>query len=148
MPNLVGALDDTVKVEYGQFVVQEVSMLRSPLVLPVPAGEWVAVGGPGGLLLHSAATDHYPVVRLELWDDAPPTTPDGWDQVVELTCDLQSAVRLQSVTATYSAHTLPIGRPGTHHARVHAGNQGEAAELDEGTLESGIERWLIQLWQA
>lgn len=148
MPNLVAALDDTVVVEYGQFIVQEVNMLRSPLALPDPIGEWVAVGGPGGLLLHSAATDHYPTVRLELWDDTPPITSDGWDHVLELTCDLGSAVRLQSVTATFSVHTLPIVRPGAHHARVHAGNQGEAAELDEGTLESGIERWLIQLWQA
>jgi hypothetical protein len=147
MPNLLGALDDTVVVEYGQFVVQEISMLRSPLTL-FPEGEWVAVGGPGGLLLHSAATDHYPAVRLELWDAAPPTAPDGWDHVLELTCVLDSAVRLQSVTAAYSAHTLPITLPGAHHARVHAGNQDEAAELDEGTLETGIERWLIQLWQA
>jgi len=144
--NLLGDLDDTVEVEYGQFVVQEISMLRSPLALPVPTGEWVAVGGPGGLLLHSAATDHYPAVRLELWDDAPPNSPDGWDQVAELTCDLQSAVRLQSVTATHSTHAMPIARPGAHHARVHAGNQDEAAKLDEGTFESGIERWLIQMW--
>ncbi|MEV8442159.1 hypothetical protein AB0425_32690 [Actinosynnema sp. NPDC051121] len=148
MPNLMTALDDTVVVEYGQFVVQEAGMLRSPLTLLVPPGEWVAVGGAGGLLLHSAATDHCPAVRLELWDDAPPSAPDDWDHVVELTCDLQSAVRLQSVTATCSAHTLPITRSGAHHARVHAGNQDEAAELDEGTLESGIERWLIQIWQA
>jgi hypothetical protein len=148
MPNLLGALEDTVVVEYGQFVVQEVSMARSPLALPDPVGGWVAVGGPGGLLLHSAATDHYPAVRLELWDDAPPSAPDYWDHVLELTCDIQSAVRLQSVTAAHSAHTLPIMRPGAHHARVHAGNQDEAAELDGGTLESGIERWLIQLWQA
>ncbi|MCS7479323.1 hypothetical protein ACFFQW_04050 [Umezawaea endophytica] len=59
-----------------------------------------------------------------------------------------SAVRLQSVTATHSAHALPIARPGAHHARVHAGNRDEAAELDEGTFESGVERWLVQLWQA
>lgn len=148
MPDLVAALEDTVVVEYGQFIVQEVSMLRSPLELPDPVGDWVAVGGPGGLLLHSAATDHYPVVRLELWNDAPPTASGYWDHVLELTCEVQSAVRLQSVTAAHSDHTLPIPQPGAHHARVHAGNRDEAAELDEGTLESGIERWLIQLWQA
>lgn len=148
MTNLLAALEDTIVVEYGQFVVQEVSMLRSPLVLPDATGDWIAVGGPGGLLLHSAATDHYPVVRLELWDDRPPTVSGYWDRVLELTCEVQSAVRLQSVTATHSDHALPIMQPGAHHARVHVGNRDEAAELDEGTLESGIERWLIQFWQA
>jgi len=39
-------------------------------------GDWVAVGGPGGLLLHSAAADHCPVVRLKLRDDAQNTDFD------------------------------------------------------------------------
>ena len=38
--------------------------------------EWVAVGDPGGLLLHSAATDHCQVVRLELRGDAQNTDFD------------------------------------------------------------------------
>jgi hypothetical protein len=148
MPIVLHALNDTIVVEYGQFVVQEVSMSRLALALPFPAGEWVAVGGPGGLLLHSAANDHYPAVRLELWDSTPPAAAGGWDHVLDLTCDLGTDVRLQSVTATYSAHTLAIPRPGAHRARVHAGNQEEAAELDEGTFETAVERWLIQLWPA
>ncbi len=122
-------------------------MARSPLTL-FPEDGWFVVGGPGGLLLHSAATDHSPAVRLELWDDVPPITADGWDHVLELTCDLDSAVRLQSVTAAHSAHSLPIVRPGAHHARVHGGSQDKAAELDEGSFESGVERRLIQLGQA
>lgn len=148
VPNLLHALDDTIDVEYSQFLVQEVCMFRSPLALPGPTGEWVAIGKPGGLLLHSAANDHYPTVRLELWDGAPPAAARNWDQVVDLTCDLESGVRLQSITATYSPHTLEISRQGAHHARVHVGNQDEAAELDEGTFETGVERWLIQLWLA
>jgi hypothetical protein len=148
MPSLLHALDDTIEVEYGQFLVQEVCMHRSPLVLPAPTGEWVAIGNPGGLVLHSAASDHYPAVRLELWDGAPPAAAGDWDQVVELMCDLESGVRLQSVTAAYSAHTLEVSQQGAHRARVHVGNQDEAAELDEGTFETGVERWLIQLWAA
>ncbi|PRY40546.1 hypothetical protein CLV43_106283 [Umezawaea tangerina] len=54
-------------------------------------GEWVAVGGLGGLLLHSAATDYYPAVRLGLWDDAPPTIPGGRDHVLEVTCPSEVA---------------------------------------------------------
>ena len=56
MPNLLTAIDDRIEVEYGQFLLQEDSMTRSPLELPVPGGDWLAAGGPGGLLLHSAGT--------------------------------------------------------------------------------------------
>ncbi|MEO6083861.1 MAG: hypothetical protein ABIQ18_12240 [Umezawaea sp.] len=94
---------------------------------------------------HSAATDHHPAVRLELWDDAPPTAPDGWDHVLEPTCDVQSAVR-PSPRPTPHTHFRSRGRAPTTPAST--GNQGEAAELDERTFESGIERRLIQLWQA
>lgn len=87
-------------------------------------------------------------MRLELWDGAPSAASGSWDQVLELTCDLQSAVRLQSVTAAHSAHTLAVPRQGAYHARVHAGNQDEAADLDEATFETGVEHWLILLWPA
>ncbi|GLW90363.1 hypothetical protein [Actinokineospora globicatena] len=146
MSNLLGELDDTVDVEYGQFTVQEVSTMRHALAVGIPVGPWTAVGGPGGLLLHSAANDHYPTVRLELWDGVPPTAPGDWDEVLELACDIDSAVRLQSVTAYFSTHTLPIAHPGSHHARIHVGNRDAATELAEGTFTSAIERWLIQLW--
>lgn len=150
MSRLITAVDDTVEVEYGQFVLQEVPMARSPLALPVPTGPWTAVGGPGGLLLQSAATDHYPAIRIELWDDTPPADDrhSGWDQVLELTCDISAQTRLQSVTATPGEHTLTIEQSGAHHARVHVGNRRDTAELGEGSFETGVERWLIQLWPA
>jgi len=150
MPHLVTAIDDTVDVEYGQFVLQEVPMTRSPLALPVPTGPWLAAGGPGGLLLHSAATDHYPAVRVELWDGTPPADdgPSRWDEVLELTCDLTAQTRLQSVTATPGERVLPIQRSGVHRARVHVGNRRDAVELGEGSFETGVEHWLIQLWPA
>ncbi|WIV52928.1 hypothetical protein [Amycolatopsis nalaikhensis] len=149
MSRLIAAIDDTVEVEYGQFVLQEVSMNRNSLALPVPTGSWTAVGGAGGLLLHSAATDHYPTVRVELWDYSPPNDQhSGWDQVLDLTCDLTSEIRLQSVTATFGEHTLQLLAPGVHHARVAVGNQRDTVELGEGSFEAGVERWLIQLWPA
>jgi hypothetical protein len=96
------------------------------------------------------ATDHYPTVRIELWDDAPPDDAKqrGWDQIVNLTCDLTTEVRLQSVTATPGEHTLRIPQPGRHHARVTVGNQADTAELGDGSFETAVERWLIQLWPA
>ena len=92
-------------------------------------------------------TDHYPTVRIEVWDDTPPS-PGNWDQSLDLTCDLATEVRLQSVTAAFGEHTLTVPRPGAHHARVHVADQRETAELEEGSFETGIERWLIQLWPA
>lgn len=150
MPRLITAIDDTVDVEYGQFVLQEVPMTRNALTLAAPAGRWTAVGGPGGLLLHSAATDHSPAIRLELWDNTPPSDEGStaWDQVLDLACDLATEARLQSVTATPGDHVLPITRPGAHHARVHVGNQRDTAQLGEGSFATGVERWLIQLWPA
>ncbi|WP_372672691.1 hypothetical protein [Amycolatopsis kentuckyensis] len=150
MSRLITAIDDTVDVEFGQFALQELPMTRNALTLAVPAGPWTAVGGPGGLLLHSAATDHSPAVRIELWDSPAPSEPghDAWDHVLELACDLATEARLQSVTATPGDHLLPITRPGPHHARVHVGNQSDTALLGEGSFATGIERWLIQLWPA
>ncbi|MEU0534938.1 hypothetical protein [Amycolatopsis tolypomycina] len=148
MPNLLTAIVDRVDVEYGQFVLQEIPMTRNALEVPVPAGDWLAAGGDGGLLLHSAGTDHRPSVRVELWDAEPHAAAGGWDRVVELRCDLGERVRLQSVTATQSPRVLPITRPGPHHARVHAGGRAETAALDEGTFAEGVEGWLVQLWPA
>ncbi|VVJ17212.1 Uncharacterised protein [Amycolatopsis camponoti] len=146
MPTLVAAIDDRIEVEYGQFLLQEIPMTRTALNLPVPRGDWLAVGGPGGLLLHSAGTDHYPAVRLELWDVDPLPGLGDWDQVVEVACDLSDLVRLQSVTAIQSPNVLTIGRPGLHRARVHSGRRVEAAELEEGSYAEGVEGWLVQLW--
>jgi hypothetical protein len=148
MPRLIAAVDDTVEVEYGQFVLQEIPMTRNALMLPVPAGPWIAIGGDGGLLLHSAATDHYPTIRLEAWDSTPAGhgEHERWDHVLNLTCDLEAEARLQSVTATPGNHTLRIPQPGFHQARVHVGNQGDSAELGEGSFEAGVEHWLIQIW--
>ncbi|WP_410585985.1 hypothetical protein [Amycolatopsis sp. lyj-23] len=148
MANLLTAVEDTVDVEYGQFVLQEIPMTRSALALPVPGGDWLAAGGPGGLLLHSAGTDHHPSVRLELWDAEPPAASGGWDRTSELECDLSDLVRLQSVTAIQSPRVLAIAKPGPHHARVHAGRRAETAELGEGSFAEGVEGWLIQLWPA
>ncbi|UOZ04882.1 hypothetical protein [Amycolatopsis sp. WQ 127309] len=121
-------------------------MIRNALDFAVPDGDWLAVGGPGGLLLHSAGTDHYPAVRLELWDSEPLPGLGDRDQFIEVACDLSDLVRLQSVTATQSPHVLTITRPGPHRARVHSGHRAETAELEEGSFAEGVEGWLVQLW--
>lgn len=148
MPELLGAIDSGITVEYGQFVLQEISMNRSALSVGEPTGDWLVVGGAGGLLLHSAGNDHNPAVRVELWDTEPPAAHGEWDRVVTVACDLGEGVRLQSVTAAMSPDVLTLARSGPHHARVHGGGRAATAELGEGTFARGAERRLIQLWPA
>ncbi|MEV4599856.1 hypothetical protein AB0K15_20960 [Amycolatopsis sp. NPDC049253] len=148
MPQLLGAIDSSITVEYGQFVLQEIPMSRNALGVGEPRGDWLVLGGAGGLMLHSAGNAHDPAVRVELWDTEPPAAHGEWDQVVTVACDLADQVRLQSVTAAMSPDVLTLGRPGPHHARVHGGGRAATAKLDEGTFAEGVERWLIQLWPA
>ncbi|MEU4672615.1 hypothetical protein AB0F91_32720 [Amycolatopsis sp. NPDC023774] len=148
MSQLLAAIDSSITVEYGQFVLQEIPMSRTALTVGEPRGDWLVLGGAGGLLLHSAGNDHDPAVRVELWDTEPPAAPGEWDQVVTVACDLADQVRLQSVTAALSPDVLTLSRPGPHHARVHEGGRAATAELGEGTFAEGVERWLIQLWPA
>ncbi|RJQ81552.1 hypothetical protein D5S17_04970 [Pseudonocardiaceae bacterium YIM PH 21723] len=145
---MISAFDGSITVEYSQFLLGEFPLDRDPLTLTAPAGEWIAVGGAGGLLLHSAANDHYPAVRVELWDSDPGAASGEWDHVLVLDCDLREQVRLRSVTSDMEPQVLHIPSSGAHRVRVHTGGRAAAAELDEGTFEEGVECWLFQLWPA
>jgi hypothetical protein len=143
---LVGAIDDTITVEYGQFTVQEVDSTRIALELGIPTSDWFVIGGPGGLHLQSAGTDHYPAVRIEVWNGEPAQDPAKWDSIEVVQCHLLGPVRLESVTAEQSEKILDIREPGSHNARVHVAGKRKTAKLAEGTFAKNKERWLIQLW--
>lgn len=64
---LLAELDDTILVEFSHFVLQEVPMLRIADVGQATEGRR-SVGGPGGIVFRSRASDHYPLVRIELWN--------------------------------------------------------------------------------
>lgn len=58
--SLVAALNDTITVEYSRIVLQDTNRMNSPLALMTTSEDWLVMGGPGGLLLHSAGSDHLP----------------------------------------------------------------------------------------
>ena len=146
-PQLLAAVDDTVVVEFSQFVLQETPMSRLALELWPESGDFgIAVGGPGGLLCKSSATDHYPDVRIELWSAAPPESDAEWEERADVTIQVTGDVRLQSVTAALSERVLRLPQPGEYKARVHVRGGRQARRLGEASFAEHVERWLIQLW--
>lgn len=147
----MAAIDDTVVVEYGQFCLQDMARLHPAAEAPVPASDdWLLVGGRGGLLFHSAESDHYPAVRLELWSTQPPTHDEPFDATGDATFSTDGTeLRLWSITAAMGAHTLQLPTAGTYHVRAYVSGQAdiEAAEAAEpASFAEGLERWLVQIW--
>ena len=92
------------------------------------------------------ASDHYPRVRVELWNDRPDLTEECGDASEELTIDLIGAVRLASVTMAFSEKTLPLPRSGTYGAFVRVRDDPEIDRLEEGSFACTSERWSVLLW--
>jgi hypothetical protein len=146
MPTLLAELDDTVLVEFSQFVLQEIPMLRIAQELAVPPEGTLAVGGPGGIVFLSQASDHYPQVRIELWSGRPEPIIEDWDASGELTTNLASAVKLKSLTMEMSDQALQLPQAGDYGTVVHVRRDPRVAELEEGSFARTAERWLVQLW--
>jgi hypothetical protein len=153
-PNvLISAIDHTVVVEYGRFCLQDTARLHPAAEAPVPANDdWLLAGGRGGVLFRSAESDHYPAVRLELWEARPPTYDEPFDATGEATFSTDGTeLKLWSITAAMGAHSLQLPTAGTYHVRAHVSGQAaiEAAEaVDPASFAEGLERWLVQIWRS
>ncbi|ANZ41695.1 hypothetical protein BBK82_42860 [Lentzea guizhouensis] len=148
----LSAIDDTVVVEYGQFCLQDLARLHGAAEAPVPAGDWLLVGGRGGVLFRSAESDHYPAVRVELWADRPPMHDEPFDATGDSTFSMDGTeLQLWSITAATGCHTLRVPAANTYHVRAHVSGRAdiEAVEAnDPASFAEGVERWLIQIWPA
>lgn len=145
------AIDDTVIVEYGQFCLQDMARLYPAAGAPVPANDdWLLAGGRGGVLFHSAESDHYPAVRVELWATRPPARDEPFDAVGDATFSTDGTeLQLWSITAAMGTRVLRLPAAGSYHVRAHVSGQAdiEAAEAAEpASFAEGLERWLIQIW--
>lgn len=145
--------DDTVVVEYGQFCLQDMARMHGATGVPVPAGgDWLLAGGRGGVLFHSAESDHYPAVRVELWASQPALRDEPFDATGDATFSTDGTeLRLWSITAEMGAHTIGLPAAGTYHVRAHVSGQADirAAEAaDPASFAEGLERWLVQIWPA
>ncbi|TDD21598.1 hypothetical protein [Nonomuraea diastatica] len=89
----------------------------------------------------------YIVVTAELWDDAPPLTADGWQDVAEVSVAWRSA--FMDFASTYGsenpAKQLELPGPGDYRLRVHGCNRDDGDPRDNG---DPIEEYLIQVWPA
>lgn len=145
-PIILAGFDDTVLVEFSQFALQEFPIRRMALEGGLPSAECRAVGGPGGIVFLSHASDHYPQVRVELWSDRPEPIGEHGGVGEELAIDLIGAVRFASVTMTFSEQILPLPRDGAYGAFVSVRDDPEVERLEEGSFATTSERWLVQLW--
>lgn len=146
----VTAFDDTVDVEYSQFCLQDMARMHTPLSLEVPDGDdWLIVGGPGGVLFHSAGSDHNPPIRLEFWAGRPGVPDSPWQATAETAFTTVGAeVRLWSVTAAMGEHTLPLPGPGEYQVEAFVRVRPEGEEEFDDESEEEREQWLVRIWPA
>jgi hypothetical protein len=149
----LSAIDDTVDVEYGQFCLQDMARMHGAAEVPVPPhGDWLLVGGRGGVLFQSAESDHSPAIRVEVWTAQPPTRAEPFDATDDATFSTDGTeLRLWSITAAMGSETLVLPAAGTYNVRAYVSGQADiqAAEAAEpASFAEGLEQWLIQIWPA
>lgn len=148
------ALDDEIPVKYGRFALQ---IERPPVLEETPfeidlAGRVMAACS-AGVVFGSAASEHYPFIRIELWTDAPPegqAHDEDWDAVGDAWLDSpeQTVLRLRSDFGDWTPGLLELFEPGPYHIRAHVTGRADAdARLRETRHFHGVERWLVRIWR-
>lgn len=119
-----------------------------------PCG-FVLVGGTVGLATFiSGFQDNEPYVRLEHWSAAP-DDPDGpWEATFhdQIYVPGGRLVLVSGISALPSPHELTLP-PGSYHLAVWCRGrtavlEGAAAAIMAGTIQQGVELWIIRLWPA
>lgn len=149
----LSTIDDTVDVEYGQFCLQDMAGVHMAVEVSVPPGDdWLLAGGRGGVLFHSAESDHSPAIRVELWATQPPVRTGPFDATDDATFSTDGTeLRLWSITAAMGDEILVLPAAGTYNVRAYVSGQADirAAEAAEpASFAEGLEQWLIQIWPA
>jgi hypothetical protein len=120
----------------------------------------VATATPGALWLHSAGTDHYAHVRVELWATPPRGTVAG-DAHVRTSLALTGDRLCIATTVNGPVLHLPgpdnpditaptirylsLSHPGLYIADVTVQGYTAAAQLREANWQRGVETWTIRL---
>jgi hypothetical protein len=153
-PRVRVALDDEIPVKYGTFALQverPANPDESPFEIDLAGG--IVGACTGGVVFGSAASEHYPFVRIELWTAAPPDGQahgEDWDAVGEarLNSPEQAVLRLRSDFGDWTPGLLELFEPGPYHVRAHvSGRADAAARLRETRYFHGVERWLVRIWR-
>ncbi|MEU4425543.1 hypothetical protein AB0F81_33390, partial [Actinoplanes sp. NPDC024001] len=103
----------------------------------------------GGVVPGPAGNDFRPTLTLQLWSAAPPADGGAWDAVEEAGLELPTGtVRVESVMGLPAGPDLPVGAPGRYRLRAHCRGRAAARALVGRRLHyTGVEIWLMQLWQ-
>jgi hypothetical protein len=109
----------------------------------------VAAGGDGGVIFCSAANDHYPSVRLELWSGEPPRSEQAWETARDETFTVSRTGRVE-LTGLFGmpsdAAAIVLPGLGAYRVRVYARGRDEASERGEAEFFHDVEHWLVQIW--
>lgn len=113
-------------------------------------GDDVVTGAEGGLVLWSAANDHYPRVRIEVWSGEPPGSQEAWETGQDTTFAVSVSGRLELTPifgAAPDARGVTLPGLGSYQARVYVRGRQEARHRGEAQFFHGIEQWLLQIWR-
>ncbi|MGP3915975.1 NUDIX domain-containing protein [Nonomuraea sp. 10N515B] len=86
------------------------------------------------------------VIIAELWEDAPPLTADGWQDIAEVSVAWRSAFMDFGTTGDEDlAKRLELPGSGDYRLRVHGRNRDDGDPREDS---DPVEEYLIQVWSA
>jgi hypothetical protein len=113
----------------------------------------IATGGEGGVLFWSAANDHYPRVRIELWSGEPPSRPPGQQDgdvtrdETTFTVSETGRLGLMAIDRMPSdASRIRLPHLGVYRLRAYVRGRAAAGQRGGAEFFHGVERWLLQIW--
>jgi hypothetical protein len=145
----IAAAAATPDVEYSMFLLKDAMGFDLAPLEDLPEAEWLLHAGTETMVLHSAATDFRPAVRIEAWDRDPGAPSGSWDAVELARLAAPSGrVRLAPLDGEPSAEVIAPA-PLLEVRVACRGRETVADAAHHGaTRLDGLESWLIQLWPA
>ncbi|MGP3913807.1 hypothetical protein [Nonomuraea sp. 10N515B] len=153
MAQLVSAMEDTVSVQYGQFIFVDADGsdgagdYPSPWELAFEEEERLQVTANGGLV-STGYSDHKVQVRFELWDAAPGHLADADSREVEFSTSSGRICLAELVS--HSEHAFfDLGRHAASwklRALVFVLRDPNEVDWEKEGFPSGVERYCLQFW--
>ena len=107
----------------------------------------IAGHGPNGIVFDSGTRDHWPAVRVEIFDEEPPPDPDAeasW--LSSFTRERGDIVQIVDEFYIAAPDSLNMPEGGPHEIRVTVRGREAARALGEASFAHGVEQWHVQIW--
>jgi hypothetical protein len=139
----VRAVDTEIYADHAQFyLVDATAAYRADLVWD-SSGLQRHLGVSEGIVAIGTIGYTFLPVRLELWDEEPPSDADEWDHVVEASLDVPSGrLGLHTVDGPIEGDNSFAVEPGRYRVRSSAAGLDHADEMDGG------DSYRVQVWPA